>query len=126
MPDVFTLRELVDNGREKGGSVTAFYRGRNNDQPITFGDCSRIIERLGTYLLSLGLHSDHIAIIGENSTEWVLCFLAITCSGNAAVPLDRGLPQEDIAELIVHCDCSAVFFSFTARAASLFASARLV
>lgn len=69
MPDVSTLRELVDNGREKGESVTAFYRGKHNDQPVTFGDCSRIIERLGTYLLSKGLHSDHIAIIGENSTE---------------------------------------------------------
>ena len=111
MPDVCTLRELVDNGREKGEFVTAFYRGRNNDQPITFGDCSRIIESLGTYLLSLGLDSDHIAIIGENSTEWVLSFLAITNSGNAAVPIDRGLPNEDLAELALHCDCRAIIYS---------------
>ena len=116
MPDVRTLRELVDNGREKGGSVTAFYRGRHNDQPVTFGDCSRIIERLGTYLLSLGLHSDHIAIIGENSTEWVLSFLAVTNSGNTAVPLDRGLPNEDLAELVFHCDCRAIIYSEKNRA----------
>lgn len=111
MPDVCTLRELVENGRDKGESVTAFYRGRNNDQPITFGDCSRIIESLGTYLLSLGLNSDHIAIIGENSTEWVLSFLAVTNSGNAAVPIDRGLPNEDLAELVLHCDCRAIIYS---------------
>ena len=116
MPDVSTLRELVDNGREKGESVTAFYRGKHNDQPVTFGDCSRIIERLGTYLLSKGLHSDHIAIIGENSTEWVLSFLAVTNSGNTAVPLDRGLPNEDLAELVRHCDCRAVIFSEKNRA----------
>lgn len=116
MPDVSTLRELVDNGREKGESVTAFYRGKHNDQPVTFGDCSRIIERLGTYLLSKGLHSDHIAIIGENSTEWVLSFLAVTNSGNTAVPLDRGLPNEDLAELVLHCDCRAVIFSEKNRA----------
>ncbi len=111
MPDVCTLRELVENGRDKGESVTAFYRGRNNDQPITFGECSRIIESLGTYLLSLGLNSDHIAIIGENSTEWVLSFLAVTNSGNAAVPIDRGLPNEDLAELVLHCDCRAIIYS---------------
>ena len=111
MPDVCTLRELVKNGREKGEFVTAFYRGRNNDQPITFGDCSRIIERLGTYLLSQGLHSDHIAIIGENSTEWVLSFLAVTNSGNTAVPVDRGLLNEDLAELVLHCDCRAIIYS---------------
>lgn len=115
MPDVCTLRELVDNGREKGEFVTAFYRGRHNDQPITFGDCSRIIERLGTYLLSLGLHSDHIAIIGENSTEWVLSFLAVTNSGNTAVPVDRGLPYEDLAELVLHCDCRAIIYSEKSR-----------
>ena len=115
MPDVCTLRELVDNGREKGEFVTAFYRGRHNDQPITFGDCSRIIERLGTYLLSLGLHSDHIAIIGENSTEWVLSFLAVTNSGNTVVPVDRGLPYEDLAELVLHCDCRAIIYSEKSR-----------
>ena len=111
MPDLRTLRELVENGREKGESVTAFYRGKHNDQPVTFGDCSRIIECLGTYLLSLGLNSEHIAIIGENSTEWVLSFLAVTNSGNTAVPLDRGLPNEDLAELVLRCDCKAIIFS---------------
>ena len=111
MPDVWTLRELVDNGREKGEFVTAFYRGKHNDQPVTFGDCSRIVERLGTYFLSLGLNSDHIAIIGENSTEWVLSFLAVTNSGNAAVPVDRGLPNEDLAEVILHCDCKVIIYS---------------
>ena len=124
MPDVSTLRELVDNGREKGESVTAFYRGKHNDQPVTFGDCSRIIERLGTYLLSKGLHSDHIAIIGENSTEWVLSFLAVTNSGNTAVPLDRGLPNEDLAELVLHCDCGAVIFSEKNRATMEFLQGR--
>jgi len=115
IPDVCTLRELVDNGREKGEFVTAFYRGRHNDEPITFGDCSRIVERLGTYLLSLGLHSDHIAIIGENSTEWVLSFLAVTNSGNTAVPIDRGLPNEDLAELVLHSDCRAILYSEKCR-----------
>ena len=115
IPDVCTLRELVDHGREKGEFVTAFYRGRHNDQPITFGDCSQIIERLGTSLLSRDLHSDHIAIIGENSTEWVLSFLAVTNSGNVAVPLDRGLPYEDLAELVLHCDCRAIIYSEKSR-----------
>ena len=124
MPEVCTLRELVDNGREKGESVTAFYRGKHNDQPVTFGDCSRIIEKLGTYLLSKGLHSDHIAIIGENSTEWVLSFLAVTNSGNTAVPLDRGLPNEDLAELVLHCDCRAVIFSEKNRATMEFLQGR--
>lgn len=118
MPDVWTLRELTDYGKEKGENVTAFYRGRHNDVPLSFGGCSRIIRQLGTYLLSQGFEADHIAIIGENSTEWVMSFLAICCSGNVAVPLDRGLPHEDIAELARHCECRAVIYSDKCRAAA--------
>ena len=111
IPDLWTIREVVGHADENGRDVTAFYRGRKNDVPVTFGDCSVLTEQLGTFLLSQGFRSDHIAIIGENSTEWVLCFLAVTCSGNIVVPLDRALPPEDIAELVEHCDCSAVFYS---------------
>ena len=102
IPDLWTIREVVGHADENGRDVTAFYRGRKNDVPVTFGDCSVLTEQLGTFLLSQGFRSDHIAIIGENSTEWVLCFLAVTCSGNIVVPLDRALPPEDIAELVEH------------------------
>ena len=111
IPELWTIRELTENGREKGRDITVYYRGRHNDIPLTFGECSRLTEQLGTYLLSQGHDRSHIAVIGENSTEWVLSFLAITCSGNVAVPLDRALPVEDIAELTEHSDCSAVFYS---------------
>ena len=111
IPELWTIRELTDNGREKGRDVTVFYRGRHNDIPVTFGECSSLTEQLGTFLLSQGHEAAHLAIIGENSTEWVLSFLAVTCSGNVAVPVDRALPLQDIAELAEHSECSAVFYS---------------
>jgi len=85
IPELWTIRELTDNGREKGRDVTVFYRGRHNDIPVTFGECSSLTEQLGTFLLLQGHEAAHLAIIGENSTEWVLSFLAVTCSGNVAV-----------------------------------------
>lgn len=111
IPDLWTLRELVDNGKEKGEDVTALYRGRGNDVPITFGEVSRIVGSLGNYLLSKGVVSTNVAILGENSTEWILAFLAIANSGNCAVPLDKGLPIDDIAHLVGHCECTALFYS---------------
>ena len=111
IPELWTIPEVVDYGREKGKDLPAFYRGQNNDEPLTFGETSEMIRQLGTAFLAKGLNSVHVALIGENSTEWIFSFLAITSSGNVAVPLDRGLPKEDIAELAEHCDCSAIVYS---------------
>lgn len=111
IPDLWTLRELVQNGKERGADVTAFYRGRNNDIPLTFGEVSDLVRGAGEFLLDQGFSGSNIALIGENSTEWILSFLAVMNSGNVAVPLDRGLKSDEITELAVHCECRAVFYS---------------
>ena len=48
---------------------------------------------LGTWLYSKDFHRKHIAVIGENSYEWLVAFFAITCGGNVAVPIDKELPE---------------------------------
>ena len=111
IPDLWTLRELVANGREKGPDTTAFYRGKNNDIPLSFGEISDLIEALGTFLLDQGFSGDDIALLGENSTEWVLSYFAVTNTGNVAVPMDTGLKGDELAELAEHCECRALFCS---------------
>ena len=111
IPELKTLRELVAYGRDAGGEKTVFYTGKKNDVPLSFAEAYEEIEALGTWLLSRGLRKTHIAILGENSTEWCLSYFAVVCSGNVAVPLDRELPREDLAELIEHCGCQALIYS---------------
>lgn len=111
IPDMWTLRELVANGREKGPDTTAFYRGKNNDIPLSFGEVSDLIEALGTFLLDQGFSGDNIALLGENSTEWVLSYFAVTNTGNVAVPMDTGLKGDELAELAERCECRALFCS---------------
>ena len=69
-------------------------------------------------MLHRGLSGTHIAILGENSTEWCLSYFAVVNSGNVAVPLDRDLPEEELAELLCRCDCTALITSgkYKARA----------
>ena len=111
IPDLRTLRELVANGREKGPDTTAFYRGENNDIPLNFREVSDLIEEIGTWLLDQGFSGDNIALLGENSTEWVLSYFAVTNSGNTAVPMDTGLKGDELAGLAEHCECRALFCS---------------
>lgn len=111
MPEVKTLRDLIAYGRDRGGDRTIFYTGKQNDEPMSFKTAYRYAEACGTFLLDRGLEDCRIALLGENSTEWCLSYFGIANSGNIVVPLDKELPTEDLVELLIHCGCSAIFYS---------------
>lgn len=82
-----------------------------DDRFVTYKEFSEDIEGLGTYLLSKGYSKKKIAIIGENSYEWLLVYFAVLGSGNTAVPIDRDLPVEDILYNVTNSESKAIFFS---------------
>ena len=109
MPEIHTLRELVEFGRKKGGdNPFLFFSNNESISSNEFADFSR---DLGTFILNKGLYKANIGIIGENTSEWCITFFSIINSGNVAVPLDRNLGYEEIIELIERCDCKALFYS---------------
>ena len=58
-----------------------------------------------------GFIRNHIALIGTSSVEWVTAYFAITTGENVAVPLDAGLPAEDLLELLNRAHAKALFLS---------------
>lgn len=82
-----------------------------DDRFVTYKEFSDSIEGLGTYILSKGFTKEKIAIIGENSYEWLLAYFAILGSGNTAVPLDRDLPVDDLLYNINNSESKAIFYS---------------
>ena len=63
-----------------------------------------------------GFHGAHIALIGTASVNWIAAYLGITTGDNVAVPLDAGLPAEDLLDLLVRSDSEALFLSPKAAA----------
>ena len=59
----------------------------------------------------MGLKDKHIAIVGENSYNWIVSYLAIITGVGVAVPLDKELDSEQISKLLEKGDASAVLFS---------------
>lgn len=62
-------------------------------------------------LLAEGFSGKHIALIGTSSVEWIECYLGIITGKAVAVPLDAGLPAEDLTDLINRADCEGLFLS---------------
>ncbi len=67
-------------------------------------------------LASEGFHGAHIALIGTASVSWIESYLSITTGDNTAVPLDAGLPAEELLELLNRADAEALFLIPKAKA----------
>ncbi len=77
----------------------------------TYAEFANEIEGLGTFILSKDLKKEKIAILGENSYEWIISYFAILGGGNTAVPLDRDLPVEDLLYNVTNSGCKAIVYS---------------
>lgn len=60
-------------------------------------------------MLAEGFKGKHIALIGTSSVEWIESYLGIITGKMVAVPLDAGLPEEDLVDLINRSDSEALF-----------------
>lgn len=69
------------------------------------------VEAIRKGLLAEGFKGKHIALIGTSSVEWIESYLGIITGNTVAVPLDAGLPAEDLIELINRSDSEALFLS---------------
>ena len=62
-------------------------------------------------LLGLGLADAHIAVIGPTSYEWLLTYYAVQCGVGVIVPIDKELPDGEIANILADSGARALVFS---------------
>lgn len=95
-------------------AAVVFTKGKNVISK-TYADIYEDMCTLGTWLRTMNFHGKHIAIIGENSYEWLMAFFAIICGGNVAVPIDKELPENEMAGLLKKADVEVIFYSKSYR-----------
>jgi len=112
VPYLRDLRELVDLAAQKYKDATAFREldGAGTVHDYSYSRVREDVFALGTVLFDLGLAGRHVAIVGENSYSYVVCYLAVAGAGGVIVPLDKELTAEDLARLIDRSDAEAVFY----------------
>ncbi|MCL2086503.1 MAG: AMP-binding protein [Oscillospiraceae bacterium] len=111
---ITNLKELLDSIKKYGERTAFRYKtGKDTVCDVSYNQLIKDVKALGTTLNSKsnGLKNKHIAILSENSYEWIVSYLAVTCGGGVAVPIDRDLPEEAICHLLEQGDASAVLYS---------------
>ncbi len=102
MKKVENLKELLAESGRRFAERTAFIvKEKEAYAKITYSQLKTDAESLGTALLyELGMKGKKTAIIGENSYEWCLSYLAVTGGTGVAVPLDKELSGEEIRNIV--------------------------
>lgn len=113
LPRIENLKDMLLQKAETKPEHIAFTFSKGKNQLIekSYRNFYEEVNALGTWIWKEGLQGKQIAIIGENSYEWLLCFFAIVNGGSVAVPIDKELPQKEIMKLIHKSDAEAVFVS---------------
>lgn len=108
-PNITDLKDMLYQCSAKFKNKTAFKVKDNTGKifDITYEKFKDDVEALGTALSKLGLLGKSICVIGKNSYNWSVSYLASTIIGTV-VPLDKELHLDDIINFINVSESSAV------------------
>ena len=109
-----TYRELMEYRIAKAPDVPVF-RSKNHstgeELSVLPEEFMRQTDGLCAWLAGKGYRRTHIAILGENSYQWVLLMFGVICSDNVLVTIDKGLEFRTIQSIVGRSDSRALFYS---------------
>ena len=113
--DYNNIKEIINDAVKKYPDSIAFTI-KNKDgkdvsyRKISYKEFGEEINAFGTELISLGLKGKRIAIISKNRYEWVLSYCTILNGVGIAVPLDKGLPEQEIISSLQRAKVDAIIY----------------
>ena len=99
--EIKNLKDMLYKTALRNQNKVAF-RLKDNEGKIvnkTYLDFKNDVEALGTKLIEMGLEDKRIAIIGKNSYEWAVSYLACVTIG-IVVPIDKESSDDNIKEFL--------------------------
>ena len=98
------LDETCEKYGERDGYIVKLKR-ETKETPaeyrhVTFNEFRGEVRALAEALREMFPAGSHIGVMGENRYEWCIGYLAVTCGGNVAVPVDRELNKEELIHVL--------------------------
>ena len=111
-PVLSNLRELINMIVERDPEGIAFqYIEKERVHAVSYRQFQQDVKRLNAFFQSVGLLQNRIALLGENSYLWIVCYFAVVLSGNVVIPLDKELSATEIVGLLGRCDVVGLLYS---------------
>ena len=106
--EVTNFKDMIDRSAEIFKTRTAF-KLKDKDGNIyskTYEGLKQDVVNLGTALIEKGLLNKRIAVIGKNSYNWAISYLAASITG-IVVPIDKELHSDDVINFmnVSECEC---------------------
>lgn len=104
------FRELIYRSAEKFSKRKAFRLKDENGKiyGVTYEKFKSDVEALATILINMGLKDEKIGVIGKNSYNWAISYLACSTIG-VVVPIDKELPATDVINFLNVSESAAIF-----------------
>ncbi len=88
------------------------YRGAKQEiVEVSYAAFGKNVRALGSALSNLGVDKEHIAIVAENSYNWINVYYTVLCSRGVYLPVDKELPAEDMLYVLNNGDAKVLFYS---------------
>ena len=105
-----TLNDLIDISCRKFRALPAI--GMALEEPLTYKAFHERILALAAAMRELGVGAgDRVAILGENSHQWVMAYLATVRLGASTVPIFPELPEADVHHILGEMRCDLIFLT---------------
>ena len=113
--EVANLKDLILFDDAKNDNRTAFIYKKNRKDTVNVSYAQFIadVNAFGTYLFENDFRNTKIAVMGENSYEWLLTYFSVVTGDNIIVPVDKELPVAEITEIILETECAMLVYSDT-------------
>lgn len=106
------IRDILEESGKKYSEIKAVkWLKKKEILERSYSEMMENVTAVRKGLLAEGFQGKHIALIGTSSVEWIESYLGIITGNTVAVPLDAGLPEEDLIDLINRSDSQALFLS---------------
>lgn len=110
-----TIKEMMDLAvRDAAKNIAFEYRNEKNKEEIikvTYEEFQKDTYYLGTALSTINMFKNHIAVIGDNSYEWLTVYLTVLKSDGVIVPLDKELTAKEIINVLKSSESEVLFYS---------------
>lgn len=107
-----TIKEMLENSVKNYPNNIAFYEKKDKEYyGITYKQLYEDVIAFSNYLYMQGFEDKNIAVIGKNSYEWAVAYLATMNGLGTVVPLDKELTKEELENSLGRLEIAALVYS---------------